>query len=261
MHRAALDTTFSGLIRFERRFTSHFPQMSAARRTKKLDMVFVIDATHSTNCVLSAMKDQAMDTAFNIHMFRREVDDNYGVIVYRDPVDMPTDRNEFFQLTSDREAVADFLGTVTAYGGGDDPEDWVGALRIALEQMRWRDGKKCLFWIADANAHGSDWSLELNDHHNAQGDLLAPLIEEVARRGIYFIALNIRKWGETGCEKSLARAKEIYEAAGGPSFVVTDYEYTSGDRWDDEAATRDNLGPLKDTINATLTRQASIFVI
>jgi hypothetical protein len=69
-----------------------------------------------------------MDTAFQIHIFRREVDDQYGVVIYRDPVDNPGDPedvNDFRPLTANREVIDDYLGEVKASGGRDDPEDWV----------------------------------------------------------------------------------------------------------------------------------------
>jgi hypothetical protein len=81
----------------------------------------------------------------------------------------------------------------------------------------------------------------------------------MALQHIYFVGINIQKGGEKGAEKTFRRCREIYQASGGPSFIVDDFVYTTGDWWDEEAVKRDNLGPLKQTITATLTREASRF--
>jgi hypothetical protein len=237
----------------------HFPM---AKRTKKLDMVFVLDATNSTQSVFTAMREQAMDTAFQIHTFKREVDDQYGVIIYRDPVDNPgdpEDKNEFIQLTPNREAITDYLAEVKAHGGRDDPEDWAGAFELALNSIRWRDpSKKCLFWITDANAHGSEYSTERRDRHDPEAPRLTRLIQQAAAQRIYFIGINVKKGPDPGCEKTLAKLKSIYEAASVGNLVTIqdfpcnwDHDKYEGDDWPPEV-----LAAFQETISATLRRGA-----
>jgi uncharacterized protein (DUF58 family) len=232
-----------------------------ARRTKKLDMVFVLDATNSTDSVFQAMRDQAMDTAFSIHTFSRDVDDQYGIVIYRDPIDNPDDpedKNEYFQLTSDRETLQEYLDAVVPHGGRDDPEDWVGAFTLALTKMHWRDGKKCLFWITDANAHGSRFSLERADRHEDQAALLPPLVERAAREHIYFVAINVRKGTDPGCEKTLNVLRQIYQSVpNAPQFTVQDFVVDwNRDEWEGDDWPPSVMDAFKDTIAATLRRAA-----
>jgi hypothetical protein len=195
------------------------------------DFVFVVAGTLSTPFVLQILKEEIVEWAFDVRVFRRDLNLQCGVVIYRDPVDDPNnpeDINEFFQLTSDFESVEHYLADVRRCGGRDSPEDWVGGLSLALNEMNWRDGKKCIFWITDENAHGSRFSLARYDKHDDQAELLPPLIERAAKEQIYFVVMNLRGFCDPGCEKTAGILKEIYLEAGGPSFAIVDFN-CSGD--------------------------------
>ena len=101
--------------------------------------------------------------------------------------------------------------------GNDDPEDWVGAIDLALNQnmTKWERGsKKLIVWITDANAHGRKFCGFEN--HQEEESKLEPYFEELARRDIHFIGINIQKsvpiqlpdgtkeWkNDTGCIQTL----------------------------------------------------------
>ena len=226
------------------------------KRNVKVDLVFVVDATASTESVFRSLQDQVINTAFDFHVHNRQVDDRYGVVIYRDPVDRPEDKNEFFDLTNSLEAVEEYLAGVESYGGRDDPEDWVGGLDLALHRISWRGGKKCIFWITDANAHGSEFSLEKNDRHDDQAPLLRALIQEMATSNVYFVAINIKKGTDPGCEKTLNVARQIYQEAGGKSFIVQDFTPL----WDRDQYDGDDWPPhvmenFQATVSASLRRQ------
>jgi hypothetical protein len=224
-------------------------------RTKPVDLVFVLDATASTESVFESMRDQVADQAFAFHTQNREVLDSYGVVIYRDPVDLPDDRHEFFQLTDKREAVEEFLAGIKSYGGRDDPEDWAGALDIALHRMNWRDGKKCIFWITDANAHGTKFSGDPRDRHNDQEPILERYIQEMARQRIYFVGINIMKGTDPGCERTLNAIRQIYDRAGGPSFQVETFRpIWDRDKFDGDGWPREVVEAFQETINATMRR-------
>jgi hypothetical protein len=231
--------------------------------SKMYDLVFVLDATNSNGPVFPVLRDEISDRAHDIHLRFKKVQGRYGVVVYRDPVDSPEDKNEFFQLNPSSEVLADYLDTVNAYGGRDDPEDWVGALQIALNQMAWREtSKKCIFWVTDANAHGPRFSVETRDRHPEEEAKLPPLIEECARRRIYIVVLNIRKMGDPGCQKTASVCREIYLNAGGPSFTIVDYDCGKPDmdldNWTGEGWSPDAIRGLEATISATLRRDDGI---
>jgi hypothetical protein len=226
------------------------------RHIKQLDMVFVLDATNSSEYIFSAMYEQAMDTAFQIHTFSRQVDGHYGVVIYRDPVDHPDDPeniNDFRQLTDDREILSDYFNAVKVHGGQDDSEDWVGAFELALHRIQWREGsEKCLFWMAGANAHGSEYSFDCCDRYNEEASKLTRLIQEAAERRFYFIGINVKKNGEPGCEKILQKLRGIYEKAGVAHRVaVKDYQFywdQDHNQWQEDELSRDVLAILDEVL-------------
>jgi hypothetical protein len=231
-----------------------------ARRTKEVDLVFVLDATASCDSVFKAMADQVCDTSFSFHSSYREVLDHYGVVAYRDPVDHPGDVNEFRQLTESLEVVQDFLAKIKCSGGRDDPEDWVGALDMALHRINWRKGKKCIFWISDSNAHGSRFSGLNPDPHEDQGPLLEALVREMAQKRIYFVGINVEKGSDPGCARTFSAMREIYNEAGGVSFKCDekfkcewDHDKYNGDDWPQHV-----LDQFKQTVNQTLVRLKSL---
>lgn len=202
-----------------------------------LDLVFVVDGTYSTDPVFKALKLQIDDniTEF-IDQFGDDCSVKIGVVVYRDPVDRPADKNEYLDLTDSIEEVSTYLDEVRAYGGRDEPEDWAGGLELALEKIHWRDGMKSIFWISDANAHGSRFSLLKRDPHEDQSDRLVALIQEMARRSINFMGVNIRKGGDSGCAQTFSEMEKIYIGTLGDrvgSFETVDFE-VNWDPNDDE---------------------------
>ena len=227
-----------------------------AKRNVLVDLAFVVDATASTESVFQSLRDRVIDTAFDFHAQNRRVDDQYAVVIYRDPVDRPEDKNEFMDFTPSLEEVEEYLAKVESYGGRDDPEDWVGALDIALHQISWRGGKKCIFWITDACAHGSEFSEEKVDHHDDQAPLLRNLVVEMARENFYFVGINIMKGADRGCAKTLAAIREIYDREGGKSFIVEEFkpvwdrDLYDGDGWPPEVMVR-----FQETVAASLRRQ------
>jgi hypothetical protein len=198
-------------------------------RTLPLDCVFVLDASASTEHFWRALTDGILDAAFKIHICHRDLLDFYGAVAYRDRVDNPEDRYQFWQLHERRDALEEWFGTITCSGGGDDPEDWVGALDIALHRLQWRNGGTYIYWSADANAHGRRFTGNPRDPHNDQEAPLEQLVQEMARRKIHFRGFNIRTGRDPGCAQTLAELKRIYEAAGGPSFKVYEVPFVRGD--------------------------------
>jgi hypothetical protein len=225
-------------------------------RTKPVDLVFVLDATASTECVFEHMRDQVADVAAGFHQQNRQVLDSYAVVIYRDPVDNPReDVNEFLPLTDNLEAVEQYLRDVVSSGGRDDPEDWAGALDLALHSIVWRTGKKCIYWITDANAHGQKFSGDPRDAHNDQEARLERLIQEMAQKRIYFVGINVKKGTDPGCERTLNAARAIYDEAKGPSFQVENFELNwdrdqyGGNDWPTYVIDR-----FQETITGTLQR-------
>ena len=204
-----------------------------------IDICFCVDATESTGPVINALKERILNITADIDFSRRpgmRLSKKYALIAYRDPVDRPRNRpgisfpdrpgwdeHELHDFGGE-EALQEFLGTLKAYGGGDEPEDWAGAIELALNRLSWRDGKKAIIWVADANAHGPLFALETEyDRHPEEENRLVALIHELVRRNIYFIGVNVMKNGDLGCRKTFSAIKAIYQDAGGKPVSTQDF--------------------------------------
>lgn len=110
-----------------------------SKRTKKMDVLFIIDATDSMAKTIQAAHDKAEDLAFDLNVTNRTASFKFACICYRDPVDSPSDEHQVFDFDPEIENLATFLEDVKASGGGDGPEDYVGALNKAFDELSWRD--------------------------------------------------------------------------------------------------------------------------
>jgi hypothetical protein len=195
-------------------FIFRMSDCSKSDSSKMMDVLFVIDATGSMYEGIRAAHDRAASTASELQRSHPTVDFQYGAVCYRDPIQCPhDDKHELLDLTSNVDELVHFLAHISPDGGGGDgPEDWVGALTLALHSVTWRCGAKTMIWIADEGAHGQQFCGFQN--HEPEAAKLVPLIEEVARRQIYFQGLDLDV-----VEPTFVEFKRIYEAAGGPSFT------------------------------------------
>jgi hypothetical protein len=149
--------------------------MSEDAPVKFMDVVFLIDATGSMSSTLKAAHDKAAELAINLRVKNPTVKFQFGSVCYRDPIDSPGDVHQVHQLSEDMDALVAFLAGVCAHGGGDGPEDWVGAYDLVLREIQWRDGAKTIIHIADAPAHGKRYCG--HENHEEESHKLAPLIE------------------------------------------------------------------------------------
>lgn len=243
---------------------------------KPVDVLFVLDATSSTQCIFEAMIQHTESIIYDINFKFRRASVYSGAVIYRDPVDYrppppetpldpisqreideakeefnkqriqrlkekgiyseeeelrkierrkhfdnvkyPEDINVAIDLIPDIEKFVNELAKIECKAGHDEPEDWAGALDMALNDISWRDrSKKLIVWIADSNAHGRRFCGFNN--HNSEENRFVKLISEMARSEIYFIGVNVMK-NDEGCQRTLNEMKKIYESNGGKSFII-----------------------------------------
>jgi Mg-chelatase subunit ChlD len=209
-----------------------------AKRDKKMDIVFVLDATGSMANTIAAARDKVADLAFDLHVHNRTGDFRYASICYRDPVDAKADKHEVFDLTDNAENLSEWLETIKATGGGDGPEDFVGALELAFRSISWREGsKRALIWIADAPAHGKRYCGF--DNHQEEEPKLEPLVARLGNEKYYIVGMSLNG----GANVSFAAMKAIYESHGGPSFVIESFKPDPGNE----------VGRIAETMMATTT--------
>ena len=141
----------------------------------------------------------------------------YGYIFYRDPIDSKNDKHEVIDLTDDVNSFPEKIGRINAEGGGDIPEDWVGAYKLANEKISWRNGIKVIMHLADAGAHGKLFTL--NDKYpEEEGKLIAEL-EKCAEKKIKIFGYVI----DDKSQNSFNECSKIYRSKGG-SFEILKFQ-------------------------------------
>ena len=182
------------------------PKLHYKYPKKPFDVVYLVDATGSMMGSIENVKNYCIEIANILKNQAVLFDFKFGAVFYRDPIDCPlTDINEFYDLTSDMKSLQNFVGKIKANGGGDEEEDWVGGYKLALNNMSWRNGIKLIIHIADAGAHGIQYSN--NDKYQDQGPLLDKLIKECKKKNIYIVSFQIDRLPQ----KSFQRIKMLYD--------------------------------------------------
>lgn len=193
-------------------------------KIQTIDVLFMIDATGSMAHTIKAAHDRVAELAENLRRQYPTSDVRFGAICYRDPVDLATDRHEWHPFNSDVSTLVQFLHGMNATGGGDGPEDWVGAFRIALDTMEWRDGCCMIIMLSDAPAHGEQFCGYSN--HDDQQQPLVEYIQRIARLGICFTGISINN-GATQC---FSKCRQIYNDEHGRRFSIEFMQTTSHNR-------------------------------
>ena len=171
--------------------------------SRDFDIVYLIDATGSMQREINAAKDQVISILNELKNKYPDYNFNFGAIFYRDKIDSPSDQNISFSLTDNIESLRNKIKDIKAYGGGDIPEDWVWGYQTAVD-FGWRNGTKLIIHIADAGAHGKEFTE--SDRYPNEGPKLYPIIKRCVEKNIKIIGFNI------GIEpkRSFAKIKEIY---------------------------------------------------
>jgi hypothetical protein len=132
-----------------------------------VDIVLCIDATGSMSGIIEKVKANALKFYEDLLHAMQEKDkviDNLRVkvIPFRDYYvdgDRSMDESPFFALPADKEAFATYLSGVKADGGGDEPENGLEALSLAMNSAWTTEGDKrrqiIVMWT-DASAHPLD---------------------------------------------------------------------------------------------------------
>jgi serine/threonine protein kinase len=171
---------------------------------RELDLVFAIDATRSMRFVIRAAHDYAGQIVEQLRRNRR-LDLRIGSVCYRDPVDNEGDQHQTHPFNNSVVAFQRFLTTVEPIGGGDIPEDYVGALS-ALLALEWRStARRVVVWITDAPAHGRRFCGRAN--HDEEEPKLDPLVRRLVELKTAFRAFATRR----RARRTFTEIAKIYE--------------------------------------------------
>ena len=119
---------------------------------KNLDLLLVLDTTGSMGDELSYLQSEIRSIASAIHARFPQVNQRYGLILYRDRGDEYVVRP--FDFTPSVDRFRELLAAQRAAGGGDIPESMHRGLEEAVK-LSWRgaDTARVLFLVADAPPH------------------------------------------------------------------------------------------------------------
>ena len=187
-----------------------------AKNSKEFDILFLVDATGSMGSYIVAAKEETKNISEQLRQKYPDKMFQYGYIFYRDPIDSKEDKHEVINLTDNVNSFPEKIGKIQATGGGDLPEDWAGAYKLAHEKITWRNGIKMIIHLADAGAHGKRFTL--SDKYPEEEEKLILQLENCADRGIkifgYVIADDARN--------SFNECAKIFRSKGG-SFEIFDF--------------------------------------
>ena len=150
-------------------------------------------------------------------------DFKFGAVFYRDPIDSQIDKNEYYPFTSNTVGLQNWVKGIKASGGGDAPEDWVGGYNIALNTLKWRNGNRLIIHIADAGAHGTDYTS--GDKYSSEGPKLDNYIRECSSRNITIVAFKIG----SKPQKSFERSKMLYNNMGKNNYKIQEFDQNKKD--------------------------------
>ena len=142
----------------------------------EFDVLYLIDATESMSPYITAAKEESQNLAKHLRKLYPEKMFNYGYIFYRDPIDSKSDIHELIDFTDDVNSLPKKIEKIIAYGGGDAPEDWVGAYKISNKKVSWRKGIRMIIHLADAGAHGKLFT-KYDKYPDEEEKLVKELIE------------------------------------------------------------------------------------
>ncbi len=168
-----------------------------AAEKPRVEVTFVLDSTGSMGGLIEGAKEKIWSIANDIIARKPTPEVRIGLVTYRDKGDEYVTRR--FDLTDDIDSVYRNLQSITADGGGDDPESVNQALQEAVTDLGWTRGPKVLkiiFLVGDYPPH-----MDYAD------DVKYPVTaKEAAKRGIIIDTVQCGDVAETtGVWKEISR--------------------------------------------------------
>ena len=155
-----------------------------------LDVMFIMDCTGSMASWIVKCKEELGNIITFIQESNPHSPINMSFIGYRDHGDK--DSLVYHPFTQNIPDLKKFISNITAYGGGDTPEDLTGGLNLALKQD-WKSKAKYAIIVTDAPCHGKDYHDCHDNYPNGCPNKFSPekLIEEFAEKDIILSAVSI----------------------------------------------------------------------
>jgi len=130
-----------------------------------IDIVFCCDTTYSMHHYIENSKETIKKIVNTARGLSREIDVRFAFVAYRDH---PPEDNTYVTKVKDLCSATDvlnFIQFLKADGGGDFAEAVLDGIHDSIHKISWRkDSLRYLFHIADAPAHGLEFSGGAGDH-------------------------------------------------------------------------------------------------
>ena len=184
---------------------------------------------------IKAAKEETQNISQDLRQTYPEMMFKYGYVFYRDPIDSKNDIHEIIDLTDNVNSIPEQISKIKADGGGDEPEDWVGAYKIANEKICWRNGIRIIIHLGDAGAHGKLFTNY--DKYPEEEEKLITELEKCLKKNIDIFGYVILE----GSRNSFEQCSKIYRSKGGSYEIINFFQnqnYTSRDSRDDKCEMR-----------------------
>lgn len=177
-----------------------------------LDLLIMLDCTGSMEPFITVAGEHIQDFVRSVGHVYPNTQLRLGFVGYRDHCD-GAGRIVDLPFTTDISEFEAIVASQAAYGGGDGPEDVLGALQAAV-QFQWTSAQRVLYHIGDYPCHGLHYHDNLPDDYpcgDPHGLEPRPLLQALAMHRVryYFGTLTDRT------DRMLQRFAEIM----GPDFI------------------------------------------
>ena len=112
-------------------------------KNSNVDVAFMMDATGSMGSYISIVKDGFNNIVARVHRKFKAAIVRVAFVAYRDYGD-GTKHFEILDFTDNTNLFTDFVGRITASGGGDTPEDVLGAINQTIN-LNWKAANKIFY--------------------------------------------------------------------------------------------------------------------
>ena len=154
-----------------------------------LDIMFIMDITGSMGMWLKEAKENITNIIDEIFENNPGSQIRISFVGYRDFTEINELQGHYVSLnfTNNVNEVRKFISTIDCFGGGDEPEDVVGAFNIALG-MNWVSDARYAVLVCDAPCHGKKYHNITYDKYingDPKGLILEDLIKDFKKKKYY----------------------------------------------------------------------------
>ena len=105
-----------------------------------------MDSTSSMGSYITAVKDSIDDIVSRIHQIYKNATVRLAFVAYRDYGTKP--HFEILNFTESIPEFSEFVGNITAMGGGDTPEDVLGGINKTIH-LNWKAANRIFYQIGE----------------------------------------------------------------------------------------------------------------